>query len=818
MGIAVPDLQEDSGDKDSIRRRALLALEGKPDVTFSMVEIPDLTVEDLRTCQTPYFFAIQLTCFPPPASQPAFPLGAGLPSGLSKRDSLGRFANTLPSKDQLGTLVEEDEDESHEADNGVFMDSKTTASRNRPAGLNLRPLALVSSTAATSPWSLPTPTSTPTMTPSTAVPSPKSARRGLRSLSLSLSSSDGISQGDMVETPTTARQARRRSLALSSSPSPQASVPSPPGFQQRRPSLNVDTDGVANSSSGFKPTPKRRSSIQYKKTSDDGVSGEGGVGLPTPNQTPVTSRAASSAKQEPAALTASEQHFLFQSHQTLLTRITDLERVLRTKSSRHYPRSVSTASDYSTQSASDTCISVDVPEQSEEMAQVVSDLREERDELKRDVDGWRVRVADLERQIVILNQCVESERRDTWTAWTKMSEVEADRNQLRKTLLQRDGEVRQAEQDYETLHELLLTEEKSRCAAENEAVRLREELDEQKRLLAHQVSLTQLAQQVPSHFEEGDDEDDLAHYEDEHEFDVSFGSMGTSSSGDFTNSIVRMPLRLPQTPSLDLSEMSRSPSPPHEQHGRKVSLSKWVFPAGPSTPVRRSSEDLDNFFGLDDVDGSPRANASNQESQSLFTQSLRFGSADEDGEDDDMPPFVLPAHVGTEVLTRQVLNAVIEEEEEEEDEYSREETLVESPVDNLLREDFEAMDLAGEEHDGVMHFTFTPNISVMVTPPSTSTTPMKAAAKPTHNEEDDFFEADAIKQAAVLSRAKALPSIPQRKTGIKLPTLPSMIPKRTSPTASPTRPKSAATSRIPMRSPTSPRLAMNHGSGFTLSR
>lgn len=48
MGVSVPDLPpsklEDNinlGDKDSIRRRALWALEGKGDVAFSKVEIPD---------------------------------------------------------------------------------------------------------------------------------------------------------------------------------------------------------------------------------------------------------------------------------------------------------------------------------------------------------------------------------------------------------------------------------------------------------------------------------------------------------------------------------------------------------------------------------------------------------------------------------------------------------------------------------------------------------------------------------------------------------------------------------------------------------
>lgn len=65
MGVSLPDLpavhSEDNinlGDRDSIRRRALLALEGKPDLAFSKVEIPDITSPDtaktfeFRECAT----------------------------------------------------------------------------------------------------------------------------------------------------------------------------------------------------------------------------------------------------------------------------------------------------------------------------------------------------------------------------------------------------------------------------------------------------------------------------------------------------------------------------------------------------------------------------------------------------------------------------------------------------------------------------------------------------------------------------------------------------------------------------------------------
>ena len=59
MGVSIPDLPPSTsddninfGDTDSIRRRALWALEGKSDVPYSKVEIPELStpVMDNLTC------------------------------------------------------------------------------------------------------------------------------------------------------------------------------------------------------------------------------------------------------------------------------------------------------------------------------------------------------------------------------------------------------------------------------------------------------------------------------------------------------------------------------------------------------------------------------------------------------------------------------------------------------------------------------------------------------------------------------------------------------------------------------------------------
>lgn len=70
MGLALPDLpssmSDDNinfGDKDSIRRRALMALEGKNDFSSKngLVEIPDLTSQGIPT--KPYDCETHFTLF-----------------------------------------------------------------------------------------------------------------------------------------------------------------------------------------------------------------------------------------------------------------------------------------------------------------------------------------------------------------------------------------------------------------------------------------------------------------------------------------------------------------------------------------------------------------------------------------------------------------------------------------------------------------------------------------------------------------------------------------------------------------------------------
>jgi hypothetical protein len=314
MGVALPTIStsnsEDNmslGDKDSIRRRALWALEGKPNPDgFSPVEILELStpeierrISELRMFIS-IFFVPQLT--PRHSEQAAFPPSMGnFTSGLSAlaniRDSFsGRVTSSI--KDQLHTLVEEEEEEPVASPPSALPSELPAAigspspARHRPAGLHLCPFLLspdrLMSAAA---GELPTPESaaTPTKPP------------GLMSLTLATSpsvistspASDGIlSKGTDLH---------RRSVV------PSHASASATFF--RRASLTERT-----SSDPFE-VPRKRSSISYKTSFH---------GLPTPELTRTTEGRPPIGSEidwaRHPSLT-SEQHFRYQFQVALVARI-----------------------------------------------------------------------------------------------------------------------------------------------------------------------------------------------------------------------------------------------------------------------------------------------------------------------------------------------------------------------------------------------------------------------------------------------------------------------------------------------------------------
>jgi len=768
MGVSVPTLpaskSDDNinlGEKDSIRRRALWALEGKPDVSYSKVEIPELVSPSQENSGFNF------------PSKPSYPAGtgAGFGGGLDtlalKRDSVGKYMGSASSKDQLHTLVEEEEEEeenikrkdvlavevlSESAAESTQVSSppavsvaKHPPSRPRPATLNLRPLALTSGSVISPANGLPTPTLTPATKAS-----------GLKSLSLitspgtpSANNNDNAMVGNV----------RRQSLT-SQTPT---GAPS-----RRRPSLNINCDGSSPLSlDGM----KRQSSISYKSSVD--ITVRNATGLPTPLTTPIVSdrREMSWSGDDELIpnhrpLSVSEQHFLFKSHNALLARITDLENAL---TCRARSRPASGVSDVSSGAAS---------EPTDEMLSLITDLKAERDELKRDVDGWRTRVADLEDKVGKFSTRVEAERREAWVARSRLGLLEVEKTGLEKSLKDKDVLFQEVSKQLDSITEernylkanLKEVQEaaKRKQGTEEECTQLQAALQEERqiredleRMLEHagllatptpetssfkrqmfrsmdsEASLTDVEpfddifpkgvtlkavveeEDTPvGHDEEFDWEEDngLAGYEDEEDSDVSFESPNGSSVGsmdDYSRADLHM-----DTPSLvasDVSSHSASPTPTAtpapSKHVANNSLSKtWTFPSRYQlvSPPRYERE-VDRFFGcLEDLDSSPPIGfmAKEPSYKGLFSKNL---NADTDS-DDEMPPFVFPSHVGMVVDTSMKTLGVVHEEEEAGEEGEEEQVVEVKHID----EDFD-----GEEFEGGIRFTFnTPTTPIVsVTPP-----------------------------------------------------------------------------------------------------
>nr|GAT53822.1 predicted protein [Mycena chlorophos] len=668
MGVPASDSSISTADEAAeSRRNALFALEGKRDASFSKVEIPELAPFEFPT-------------------KPSFPPGSGAFVTKSQRDSF-----KLAPKDALHTLVEEEEEED-DGERARAPPTPTTPTslfmRNitaRPRPPHLRPLSL-----------------TPDSLPSYTVASPNEAVANKRS-SLKV-------------------------LALS----PDAStVTSTAAAARPRPVLNLKMDASPTEETASRPVPLRKSSISYK------VSTSNAAGLPTPESTPTTSErrfstfsnasisSLSSASNEELGsrpLSASEQHFLFKSHNALLARITDLERALSFRNNNVRDRSSRSSSIASGLSGLSRSSSPEPEEPLDEMVSLVSDLKAERDELKRDVEGWRTRVADLEKQLTVFTNRVGVERREAWVARNQVGVLEVERNGLTKRVeeLQTENDrLRCGEDDLKQQIARLLAE-KEEMAAELRDAKSKREADPLSTPRAFDGPVVPI-RPVPLNLKRGlgftsldsessatdvedslldavaEEDDELAGYEDEDENDVllspssSFGSLE-----DFH-------------PAVDATPQSASSVPAHVP---RLSISKWTFPKHVSKNESTEPE-VDRFFGcLDDLDGPVSPDCPNyadydeEMSKGLFSKGFSFG--------DTTSCFVLPADVIANAEASYVLDSVDEEDETEG------ETVVED----------------GEINNGIK-ITFTPPMEDVVAPVSVPSPSPKPVPTIFFEEEED---------------------------------------------------------------------------------
>jgi len=682
---------------------------------------------------------------------------------VGKRDSFGKHLTaSTSSKEQLHTLVEEDEEGEEECEDDTTMVSspvelpslaatipgpvEVAPQRHRPAHLNLRQLALGKENSG-----LPTP-STPTQRSSI----------GLRSLTLATSPVPITSVG-VDEDPTITTRMKRHSVMVPSV--------SPVVTPTRRASL--DLEGSFRSPSSFRTdSAQKRRSISYKHSVDNPQ-------LPTPALTPTiekrpisVSSSSSVASVSDRCMSETEQHFLYRAHATLVQRITDLERALAAS------RPASCASDASSVSSMSA-----LEEPSDEMLQLIADLKAERDELSKDIDGWRVRVSDLEKQVGVLSQRVDLERREAWVARQRTGLLEVEKTGLQKSLEAMGIELQAAlaRCDVSRIEAEVLREEcerlradlKAKSSVEEELQKLRVELDEEREkrgeleialkasIESHiirrapafsidsqvtdveyspiedfKMALRSVAEEESEDYSDQDDE--LALYEQEEEEDDTFSSqLSTVSSVDDVSRSV----------SALKAEIAAAPAPPSHDS----SVMAWTFPSRSQggTPVPKPTE-VDKFFGCLDYDDEEEASAAvraavtGDSGKGLFSQGLLV-------DDEDFPPFLLPARTGFEVAEKPSLGVIEESEEEEEEQPAR------TPYED---------EFGGEVVEGGIIFTFTlPEDSDVSSEFATPSPPRSAAPSPrVFSPSQDEDEASIV--PFKFPRVAAPPVTPQKSSGI----------------------------------------------------
>lgn len=774
MGVSLPELPPSNsdtnvnfGDKDSIRRRALWALEGKPDVSFAKVEIPDIATPDLeKTFDFRQYFPLIRHCavtdyLSLSATKPSFQSVSGTSFGSSlggKRDSFKLLAASSSSKDQLHTLVEEEEEEEEvESTQKLASSDEDVIPGQSVVGVAESKIVLDESEVSFAPSDIPKDKEDESVTSTVAevdivqpLPArPRPAALHLRPLSLtpeSLSSLQGLPPPSWTPAP---RSGLKR---LSLSPIPpgeeaQHSVNATPTPAPRRPPLSLilgsSNENPLPTPGSEDPRPQRRSSITYK-TPSHGVT-MSLAGLPTPEMTPTFNRRYSIAESvrstrsedeffpggssQNRPLSASEQHFLVKSHNALLARITDLERALtsRRRISFGYTRS-ETGSSRPTSLLSDVSSSDTGSEPSDEMLRLIADLKAERDELKRDVDGWRTRVGDMEKQMTMLTKRVEAERRDAWVARSQAGLLEVEKGAMEKKLESTEKVVEELSDENQSLKV-----QKEDLAKENEEVKKKmQELEEQlkatrmelekerelRKLREEEILATSVIRAPSSRprssygrnagtafasidsiassatvveeessddcearfsfllravqeEEEPNEDNGLAGYEDEGDSDASFRSSSSFDSMDDQTSVIFQP-STPSTPK-PRDAVFTFPAPDGARgsvHQSSPSWSKtWTFPrVANAQPVQHhdKQDSVDRFFGcLEDDGGSSCGSSPSSPSQySLEKSKSMFSAALKEVNEDDSP-FFLPPGIGVMVEEKR-LGAVLEEEEEEE--------------------------------------------------------------------------------------------------------------------------------------------------------
>lgn len=572
MGVSPATLAElptaDNCDINNLRRRALWALEGRREDgshvnvgVYNKVEIPEMlsrtesVIESDRRSQTS--------------------------NTSTKRDSLGRerdsygrvISQALSLKDQLHTLLEEDEEED-------CSPSEQSSDRSSPHGTSGVSVSMVQSDSA---------------------PPSLLSRNRLKPLTLSTSS-------------------------------PLVAVGGPPPSRSPGNSLS-------------ELAAKRRSSLSYRCSEDVNSSTSASsnplhfmrYALPTPESTPTTSE---------RPLSPSEQAFLFNNQASLLSRISELERVLASRS-----RPISSIS---TSSRQLSMSSVTSEVQSTEMLRIIQDLKAERDDLSRDLSLAQSKAENLESQILLLNRKVEAERRDGWLAKQNEQVLKADNANISKELEKANFQIIQLKEDLAWFQEKWQSRDQPHATEVPafDVFHAHRRDDSLPRSVQEQGGPSE---DIAAKTVSDDEDDELAHYEDEDVGDISFysdqdDSTSSTSPFDYRQGNLLAPAvsgRLMPSPS-SVASISPPPTPlfaPTAPHKRSSSLEQgWSFPKGART-LKVEPSKVDRFFDcLEDLDNDDLATCSLDVGieKDQVLDKYGFFSEKQDEDEDDFP-FVLPS-------------------------------------------------------------------------------------------------------------------------------------------------------------------------------
>jgi chromosome segregation ATPase len=117
------------------------------------------------------------------------------------------------------------------------------------------------------------------------------------------------------------------------------------------------------------------------------------------------------------------------------------------------------------------------------MLRLIADLKAERDE--RDIDGWRTRVADLEKKSGAIALRVDTERRGVWIARERLSLLEVEKRAAVRSAEESDAAAKGLRAELATskadLRAMREEAERSKKIAD-ELERVRAELAEERRL------------------------------------------------------------------------------------------------------------------------------------------------------------------------------------------------------------------------------------------------------------------------------------------------------------------------------------------------